>query len=204
MNVGNLCTIYLVRHGQTEWNIKGLIQGHTDSPLTLEGQKQASSLAKEFKTRKFDAVFSSDLLRAKRTAEIIALEHRLIVETTKALRERRFGKLEGRLHEELKILKELMEKAQLSGYRTLGIETDDEMISRLITFLREIAVAYLGKTVLVVSHGGMMRNLLVHLGLSTYDKLPHKSVANTAYIKLTSDGVDFFVKETKGVNLKNE
>ena len=131
------------------------------------------------------------------------MEHKLLVETTKALRERRFGKLEGRPHEELKILKELREKAQISGYRSLGVETDDEMILRLITFLREIAIAYLGKKVLVVSHGGMMRNLLVHLGMGTHGGMPPKSVANTAYIKLTSDGVDFFVKETKGVDLKS-
>ncbi len=203
MNSKNLCTIYLVRHGQTEWNVKGLVQGHTDSALTLEGQKQASGLAKELKHIEFDVIFSSDLLRAKRTAEIVALEHKLAVETTKALRERNYGTLEGKPSEELKILNDLREKADKSAYKSLGIESDDEMISRLITFLREIAVAYLGKTVLVISHGGMMRNLLVHLGAGTHADLPAKSVANTAYIKLTSDGVDFFIKETKGINLKS-
>ena len=75
----------------TEWNEIGLIQGHSDSPLTAQGITQAKELAKKLKNVKFDLIFSSDLLRAKRTAEIIALEHKLFVQTSKLLRERDFG-----------------------------------------------------------------------------------------------------------------
>jgi broad specificity phosphatase PhoE len=53
---------------------------------------------------------------------------------------------------------------------------------------------------LAVSHGGAMRALLMHLGYATFDELRGRSVENTAYIKLDSDGIDFFVKETKGIN----
>ena len=59
-----------------------------------------------------------------------------------------------------------------------------------------------GKTILVVSHGGVMRYLLIHLGFGTYTNLPTGSIGNTAYIKLETDGVDFFVKETKGITKK--
>ena len=80
-------TIYLVRHGETEWNTEGRLQGQKDSFLTAKGEKQAAQTAEKLKGVKFDAIFSSDLLRAKRTAEIIKLERQLEINTTKALRE---------------------------------------------------------------------------------------------------------------------
>lgn len=63
MSVRNtLCTLFIARHGQTEWNLKRMIQGHRDIPLTPEGEKQAFELAKELKRIKFSAIFSSDLV----------------------------------------------------------------------------------------------------------------------------------------------
>src|SRR3989344_5835107 len=96
MQRAKLTTFYIVRHGQTEWNTKGLLQGHGDSPLTYLGVKQAEQIRDELKSIHFDAIFSSDLLRAKRTAEIVALERKIAVKTTQALRERDFGHFEGK------------------------------------------------------------------------------------------------------------
>ncbi len=199
-----LCTIYVARHGETEWNVKGLIQGHSDSNLTKNGIKQAKILGKELKDIKFDAVYSSDLWRAKRTAEIVTLERKLAVVTQKALRERNFGGLEGKTRENLKILSEL--KRKNVPYESIGIEADEKVVARAITLLREIAVAYIGKNVLVVSHGGLLRALLIHLGFAIDDQLPPGSVGNTAYVKLKSDGVDFFIEEVKRVDkrIQNE
>src|SRR3989344_4287192 len=98
----NICTFYIVRHGQTDWNKKHLIQGQTDIPLNEEGKLQAKGLAAELRNTHFDAVFSSDLTRTRQTAEILALERKLAVETRKALRERTFGKLEGKPTSKLK------------------------------------------------------------------------------------------------------
>ena len=90
------------------------------------------------------------------------------------------------------------------GYKYLDtMESADEAVSRLLTFLREVAVAYLGKTILVVNHGTNMRSLLTHLRYATFDELPDGSLENTAYIILESDGVDFFVKKKVGVNKKD-
>lgn len=194
----NYCIIYVARHGETEWNVKGLIQGHSDSNLTKNGIKQAKNLGKELKSIKFEAAYSSDLLRAKRTAEIVTLERKLAVVTQKSLRERDFGELEGTKRENLKILREL--KRKNLPYESIGVEADEKIVARAITLLREIAIAYTGKNVLVVSHGGLLRSLLIHLGFATDDQLPPGSVGNTAYIKLKSDGVDFFIEETKRVN----
>ena len=201
-----LTTIYIVRHGETEWNIKHLMQGHLDSPLTQAGEQQAKDIALRLKHIHFDEVFSSDLLRAKRTAETIILERKIAIKTTQALRERNYGVFEGKVYDEYnqalqKLLVQYKTRSEQDKvfYKSHGVETTDQSIARLITFLRELAVSYSGKTILVVSHGGVMRYLLIHLGFGTYKTLPSGSIANTAYIKLASDGVDFFVKETKGI-----
>ena len=62
-----MTTIYIVRHGETKWNVKQLMQGHKDSPLTEKGIEQAEEIKKELKNIHFYRIFSSDLLRAKRT-----------------------------------------------------------------------------------------------------------------------------------------
>lgn len=196
------CTFYIVRHGETEYNVKKLIQGQSDIPLNTVGEQQAANLAKEFKNFHFDAIFASDLSRAKRTAEIIALEHKLAVNTTKLLRERQLGKFVGQSLELLKKidqeLKSLNEQEKISYKTQHDIEDTEEMVSRFLTFLRETAIVYPGKIVLVTSHGGMIRVLLDHLGFFTKEDLLG-NISNGAYIKLQSDGVDFFLQETKGI-----
>lgn len=207
--MNNYCTFYLVRHGETDWNVKRIMQGHGDSPLTETGINQAKALAKKLKHTHFDKIFSSDILRAKRTAEIIAAERKLAVATTKLLRERTFGKYEGwsidKYHK--KFEQYFAENRKLSEIETYkrkpdtDIESDEEIVIRLITFIREMAVAFPGKTVLVVTHGGIMRGFLIHLGYKTRKELGWGTVKNTAYIKLLSDGVDFFIKEAEGVEV---
>lgn len=204
--MNNLCTIYLIRHGRTDWNDKKIIQGHTDISLNLEGQTTAKELAKELKKIKFDKVYSSDLLRAKQTAEIIALEHELAVETTRALRERCFGNIEGKSHDEFKkidpILDALDAKTRYS-YKfssNMGMENDEEVMNRFIPFLREIAVGNPNKTVLVATHAGAMWMFLIKLGFYNYQDWIE--IKNLAHIKLESDGVDFFIKETSGIEKK--
>lgn len=209
MNSAEFCTIYLVRHGKTDWNDQKLVQGHTDIPLNLEGQASARELATKFRGIKFDKVYSSDLSRARETAEIISLEHQLAVETTKALRERNFGNLEGQSHsvfpELNQLLNSLDDKTRYS-YKSdsnMEMENDEEVMSRFITFLREIAIANPGKTVLVATHGGPMWIFLVKLGLLNYAKSEEKiEIRNLAFVKLESDGIDFFVKETSGIEKK--
>lgn len=202
MRENKYCTIYFVRHGQTDWNVKSIIQGHSDIPLNENGVSQAKKIAEKMTNVRFDAVFSSDLLRAKRTAEIIVLEKKLAVKTTEALRERFFGRFEGKDWRQYdREIVTLLKKYRKVGYdsKKAIMETDSSMISRVITFLREIAVAYPGKTVLMVSHGGLMRTLLIHLGYGTYETLPPGSIGNLGYVKMRSDGVDFFISETSGV-----
>lgn len=203
------CTIYLVRHGETEWNVTDIVQGHADSFLTKKGEEQARELTKKFRKIHFDAVFSSDLLRARRTAKIIILERRLAIKTTKLLRERKFGQYEGKhvsvykkeLQHLLEKLDKLPDKERKRFKLASDIESDEEMFTRFNIFLRETSVAYLGKTILVVTHGGIIRIFLIHLGYGNYKELPAGSIKNTAFIKLLSDGTDYFIDEVFGVTL---
>ena len=194
------CTIYIVRHGETDWNVKRRIQGILDIPLNKKGEDQAKEMAEKLTNVKFDTVFSSDLIRAKRTAEIITLEKKLAIQTTKALRERYFGKYQGRSFLANKELIQLINNSKTAmGMEAKEVEDDEKIISRLITFLREIAVTYLGKTVLMVSHGGAMRTLLIHLGFASYENFSEGGIDNLSYIKLKSDGVEFFIEKTEGI-----
>jgi broad specificity phosphatase PhoE len=202
----NYCTLYIVRHGETDWNVKKIMQGHSDSILTDNGKQQATVLANQLKDIHFEAIYSSDLLRTKKTAEILKLERELVINTTKLLRERYFGRFEGKTFAEFQELqKEYIKKYEHETdegkrkFKYPGTESDEEIISRLLLFLRETAVAYPNKNILVVSHGGVMRALLLHLGFATYDELEEYIIANASYIKLESDGVDFIVKETQGI-----
>lgn len=203
----NLCTLYLVRHGETEWNVKGITQGQTNSSLTENGKQQAKVVADEFKNIKFDAIFSSDLTRTQNTAEIIKLDREIIIQTSKLLRERSFGNFEGRHGDEFResVKEKLLEREKLSeeegwSFRIAdGVETNKELFDRFILQLREIATVYPSKTVLVVSHGGPIRMFLIKLGYVKNKELTGGSFKNGGYVKILSDGVDFFIKDVKGI-----
>lgn len=202
MERNNICTIYIARHGETDWNFEHKIQGQTDVPLNSIGEIQARELGKQFQSIHFDRVFSSDLLRAKRTAEIALLAREVAVETTEALRERRFGGLEGKPTSVFRELDEYVEKLteaeRISHRFTEGYESDEDLLARVLPFLREVAVAFPNKNILVISHGGVMRALV--------DKLvgkhnPKRRIGNTALLVLLSDGVAFEIKEAQNIDL---
>jgi broad specificity phosphatase PhoE len=207
----NLCTIYVVRHGESFVNI--LEQSNLEFDANMEvnvdltplGIKQVKDLAEKFKDIEFAAIYSSDYLRAKETAKILKLQRNLEVLVTEVIRERQFGSWQGRWHlvkmEIQEKLKELAEEEKMK-YKFEDVETEEHMYERFITFLREVSVAYPGKNVLVVSHGNFMRTILWKLGWAKYHQLPSKSIENTGYYVLQSDGVDFFIKETVGVTKK--
>lgn len=202
------CIFYLIRHGETEWNIAKKIQGQLDSPLTKNGIEETKELAKKLKHIHFDIIFSSDLLRAKRTAEIIKLDRELQIVTKKALRERTFGRYDGydgdlyqkEIQHLLEHYQQLDEKEKWRFSFSEGYESDEVLVSRFITLLREIAVGYMEKTVLVVTHGGNLRTFLTHIGYASYGELKPGTFKNAGYVKIRSDGTEFFVDEVEGVD----
>lgn len=198
----------IVRHGETEWNTKKLIQGHLDSPLTKEGLIQAGDTAQKLLSINFDQVFSSDLGRAKNTAEIIIKDRNLALITSKFLREKDFGEHSGReytiFQNELKKYAdefETLSDEHKLKYKYPSIETDEEVVTRFIRFLREVAIGYPDKTVLIVTHAGVIGNLLIHLGVWKYTDQYKKKLSNASYLKLRSDGIDFFVVDAEGIDI---
>ncbi len=199
--------MYLVRHGQTEWNAEMRMQGQKNSQLTTTGIEQAQAVAKSFEQIHFDAVYSSDLLRAKHTAEIIKLNRELDTKTSEFLRERSYGRFEGKagteyrqfVDSQLEKIQQLNEKERWEYKLEADIESNAELMARFVTYLREIALAHAGQTVLVVSHGGPMRILLIHLGYLSDQQAPPGLLENGAHIELESDGITFEVKQVVGL-----
>ena len=194
-------TLYLVRHGETEWNTQDILQGHLDSALTERGLRQARELVDRFRDVQFAAIFSSDVTRAQRTAEIIALERKMAVGTSKLLRERNWGHYDGvaaqRYREECKELIERynqLSKEQRWSFKFFeDIESFEEIFGRFITFLREAAAAHAGQNVLCVTHLDVLGALLLKLGY-----MP-TSITNMAWVKLLSDGSLMQIEETGGI-----
>lgn len=199
-------TFYITRHGETEWNLQDRLQGHLDSPLTENGINQAKQVALELGDISFDAVFSSDLGRAEHTARIIATEKQLAVSTTQLLREQNGGDDQGttfaerrdRHRELLERYEKMTTEEQMNVRFNPSAETQAESVARFITFLREIAVGYLHRNILIITHAGTMRNFLIHLGVP----IQARSIKNTAQIIIQSDGVDFFIESTKNIEIK--
>ena len=202
--------VYLVRHGVTEWNTLGKIQGHTDIDLSPEGEQQALNLAKKFGHITFAAIYASDLLRARHTAEIMSQSFGLSVETTPKLRERNWGEWEGRNIEEIrqahgKILDEFIENPSIyEPVRMPGIaivETYSQALARVVPCLVEIAERHSGQNVLVVSHGGILRGLMQSFG---HMDLPRPAFKNGDYLLLESDGCSLNLVYRVDEHLKKE
>ncbi|WP_019139553.1 histidine phosphatase family protein [Noviherbaspirillum massiliense] len=93
--------ILLIRHGETDWNAEKRLQGHLDIPLNAEGRRQAAALGRSLLDEPLDAIFSSDLQRARQTAEAIAAPRGMTVQIDPGLRERCYGGFEGLTYEEI-------------------------------------------------------------------------------------------------------
>jgi probable phosphoglycerate mutase len=146
--------LYLIRHGETNWNQSRRIQGHSDIDLNSVGEQQATRLAKRFANETFHAVYASDLSRARETARRIADQLGLPVSTLPHLRERCYGEWEGLTYEEIR------QRFQERDEASCGIETFDAMQQRAVSALTELAASHPGEAIVVVSHGGFINSFL--------------------------------------------
>ena len=160
--------IIIVRHGQTDYNIKKIMQGHLDIPLNETGNVQAQKVANILKNEKIDVFFSSDLQRALRTVKVVLKHHKKPFHITKLLREKYFGKLQGLSFEEIgEYISKFGEQGNFSfrgREKEFGIETEAEVIERIRQF-KKLLVQHKNKTIAIFSHGGFIRRLLIYLGL---------------------------------------
>ena len=146
---------WLIRHGQTDWNLVGRFQGHTDIPLNSRGLDQARTLAAKLSREKFDAIYSSDLQRASQTAALVAQVLSLPVTFDTRLREISQGEWEGMSLAEVRRKYEFDPAAAESSAdsRAPGGESVNEVAARMTAAAADIAVKHPKERVLIVSHG---------------------------------------------------
>jgi broad specificity phosphatase PhoE len=150
--------LYLIRHGQSTWNKTGRIQGQTDVPLNEEGVRQAEALAKRLKGWAFDKVYSSDLKRAKQTADIAYPHADMMLDSR--LREIHLGNFQGRTWNEMTDEERDTFSVQFAGpyhHKVPGGESNDDLRDRALAWLAELPKE--GRVV-AFTHGGFIVSVL--------------------------------------------
>lgn len=159
--------LVVVRHGETEWNLAGRIQGHADSPLTAAGRAQADAIGERLARERFDRLFSSDLGRAWQTALAIARRTGHEVAADARLRERHFGVGEGLTYAELdaRYPHASSRVARIDpDYVIPGGESRRQLLERVREAFESLARDCAGGRIAVVCHGGVLAALyrIVH------------------------------------------
>jgi len=151
-------TIFLARHGESDWNVAKRFQGHADRPLTERGRQQAHALADLVASQEIDAVYTSPLSRARETAEIVAARAGLEAVALPELREVDTGSWSGLSRADVEArFPEGFTRWRSGGSGWEDGESYEEMAERVIGALRTIAEDHPDGRVLVISHGGPIR-----------------------------------------------
>ncbi|MES9672610.1 histidine phosphatase family protein [Bacillus pseudomycoides] len=160
-----MTTLGIIRHGSTHWNKEGRAQGNSNIPLDQAGLSEAYKLAERLATENWDLIYSSDLLRAKQTAEAIEKNiENIEIYLDPRLREVSGGQIEGTTEDE-----RISKWGDNWRALDLGIESSDSVKARAIPFIEEITYKYPNKNILIVSHGSFIKHLLKEL-------VPHLSM----------------------------
>lgn len=173
--------LIFVRHGESEGNMSGRFNGSLDFPLTERGKIQAEKTAEYLDKFKIDKAYSSDLLRAKETAEIIAKRQNLEITVRKALREIDGGDFEGVVYEEIYErfpVEFKIWRNDLGNCKCPNGESIRELLKRFNTEIVEIAKSNQGKTVLIGTHAMPIRAMK-----TVWDKNDITEIKNIAFVK---------------------
>lgn len=144
--------IYVVRHGQTEWNLEKKVQGRADKPLNEQGKIQAIETKNNLSNKSIDLIICSPLIRAIETANIINEGRNIPIKYDNRIIERSFGELEGCSINDVDF------NGFWDYYKNLkykNVETMYDLFERVYSFLSDIKSEYRDKDILIVSHGGV-------------------------------------------------
>jgi probable phosphoglycerate mutase len=159
--------VCVARHGETDWNIAGILQGWMDVEINDRGRRQAYELVATFSTVSFSKIYSSPLIRSRETAEIVARSLRLAApECVDGLMERNFGAIQGIPKAELAdlnpvLLQQILKRNPATHFEQ-G-ESMDEFADRVLDAIASIARPNAGKRILVISHGWVMDVITRHI-----------------------------------------
>ena len=180
-------TLYVVRHGETEWNKIGRFQGSTDIPLNDLGIKQAEAARDKLSSVEFSKCIVSDLVRAQHTAKIIC-NTRIKIVTDPRIRELYCGDWEGKTNEEIKQAGDDIDKyfSDPLNHPPRNGETIQQLFQRASSVLNEILLdaSLVEKNVLLVSHGGTIRTILSWVVQNSANSYPNFYVENCGIAKI--------------------
>jgi probable phosphoglycerate mutase len=182
-------TLLLIRHGETAWNAEHRIQGRLDVPLSATGVWQTGRLAQRLAGEAIDAIYASDLARAWMTGAPLADAHGLAMIAEPRLRERVFGLFEGKTIDEIAVEHpdELTAwRARDVHWRVPGGESGVEFIARVLEALREIVHAQAGRTVAVITHGGVLDVIYRNARALAWDAPRDHLMLNASINRLTA------------------
>ncbi len=175
--------LFLVRHGETEWNAQRRFQGQSDVPLSERGRAQAAAIGAALSSIPFRHAYSSDLQRATATARAIVADHNLTIEADARLREFDFGQWEGLTWAEITARwPELNARmpTQARRYEPVGGETFSHVVARVRAFLDDLRGRVTTGHALIVTHAGVLHAAMEVLAPRGYD--PLGTVFSTASI----------------------
>lgn len=162
--------IVAIRHGETSWNSNGRVQGHTDIALNERGLWQAAQMAQALQERNIDAIYSSDLMRTRQTAQALADAKGLGITFLPQWRERCFGEFEGKTFaqvQEQSPQEALHWRERSPDFAPAGGESLNQFQRRVLAALSALAAANTGKDIAIITHGGVLDVLYRHAnGLS--------------------------------------
>lgn len=184
--------LYLVRHGQTLWNLEGRLQGWKDSGLTDHGINQAKKAKKALENIPFDAVYSSDRGRTLQTATIITGDEKKIRKSS-GLREMSFGEWEGQLIEDVKGQYSENYWALFNAadkYTSIGGEDYEGLKDRVVPEVNKIIEQNSGDNILIVSHALTIKTILSHFenrSLATFWDAPFIEGGSISVVEITDE-----------------
>ncbi len=178
-------TLYLIRHGETDWNASRRWQGHADVPLSQRGKRQAQRLAQWLVAEgvQFDAIYSSDLARAYQTAWEIGAALRVAVQLLPPLRELDIGEWSGLTRDEVRVRYPAEYRLLEAGHDISrgGGETAAALFQRVTETMEAMLAQHLGHTLAFVTHGGVIRALVNYVqATSGLPALPRDHIGNAS------------------------
>jgi probable phosphoglycerate mutase len=184
----DVTVLHLIRHGESEWNAAGRLQGQADPvPLTARGRRQAEEAARELRSRDIAGLHSSDLLRAVQTAEVIGVALHLPVERDSGLREQSYGELEGL--SSAQVLADAPYDFTDPDARAIGGESLRDVHERIGPRLEFYLERYAGRECVLVSHGDVIRAALAWLDGSEPGKGSWRDTPNGSVTSVRRAGV---------------
>lgn len=186
--------LYLIRHGQTEANVRHQLAGHTDVPLDTLGESQARQVGVRMSQVGLQAIVSSPLLRARRTADAVASHHRLTPREDARLKEIHFGHVEGlTISQAAATFPEIMtldEDPDNVEFAWPGGDRRIDFHARVFGAFGEVATSHLNQQIAVVAHGGVITSIIAQLEGGSPNDFERYAIANCSvtHIEVTQQG----------------